>query len=83
MDQKERDKSRLKEEYDKQARLQHPEDYNPSFKPDTSVSQSKIPGRNGENVDKSFENFLDDINMWKLKKNRKMTELKEELMSKE
>lgn len=58
--------------------MSNPEDFNPSFKPNTAISQSTVAGR--VNIEqKNFESFLLEINTWKIRKQKKLGDLKEEL----
>ena len=54
----------MREEVEMVKRINDPEHYNPTFKPDTSVSQQIVPKQNRGD----FNSFLRDLNKWQLQK---------------
>ena len=58
---------KMKYEQEITKRLQDPESFNPSFMPDTSISQKTVTVENRGD----FESFLRDLNVWKNKKEHK------------
>jgi hypothetical protein len=62
--------------------LKDPEDFNPSFRPNTMLSQSIVPGRTSGEM-QGFQNFLEDINTWKMRKDKKLSLLVEEKQKQE
>lgn len=48
--------------------FKHPEDYNPSFKPDLSQSQSQV----GFQYTQGFDEFISKVSNWKTSKDRKL-----------
>ena len=51
-------------------RENNPEDYNPSFKPDTQVSQVKVRGRKPQEG-----NFLNQQDNWQYRREQKLARL--------
>jgi hypothetical protein len=61
---KEHKLSMMREEVEMVRRIKDPEEYNPTFKPDTSVSQNNVSKPNRGD----FNSFLRDLNVWQHKK---------------
>ena len=61
---------RLKEEAEYE---RDPDNVNPSFRPNTQISQNNVKGRK-KNL--NFDNFLDDLTTWQMRKDKKLAEIK-------
>ena len=59
--------NQMREEVEMVKRINDPEEYNPSFKPDTSVSQGIVPVQNRGD----FNCFLRDLTVWKTQKEKR------------
>lgn len=52
--------------------LKDPENINPQFRPDLSISQEVV----GKTYDNGFESFLKELDKWKARKEKKIRDLK-------
>jgi hypothetical protein len=57
----------MREEVEMVKRIKDPEEFNPSFRPDTSISQNNVSKPNRGD----FNSFLRDLNAWQSKKEQK------------
>ena len=50
-----------------------PDNFAPSFRPNTQISQQNVKGRTTK---EGFGSFLNELNTWKMRKDKKLNELK-------
>ena len=54
-----------------------PDEYMPSFRPNTQVSQQTVQGRHTDSGE-PFDNFLNELGTWKMKKENKLAKMKQQ-----
>jgi hypothetical protein len=69
---KEHRRKRLELEMAFEQALRDPEDINPSFRPDVGLSQETV----SKSYDHGFDQFLREMNLWKVRKEKKLRDLK-------